>query len=60
MLTLDHKVPKAQGGKDRMDNLVTACKRCNQDKADRTIEEYRKILKFRHGVQHLIFHGEVG
>jgi hypothetical protein len=43
-LTIDHKNPKAKGGTDEMNNLVGCCKSCNQMKADRTVEEYRKEL----------------
>ena len=38
-LTLDHIVPRAQGGKDSWSNLVAACGVCNRLKADRTPEE---------------------
>jgi 5-methylcytosine-specific restriction endonuclease McrA len=38
-LTLDHVFPKSRGGKDEWDNIVTCCKHCNQEKADRTPEE---------------------
>jgi 5-methylcytosine-specific restriction endonuclease McrA len=31
-LTVDHVVPRSRGGKQGWDNLVTACKRCNQKK----------------------------
>lgn len=34
--TIDHKLPKSRGGTDSLDNLVTACKRCNVQKGDRT------------------------
>lgn len=45
-LTLDHVIPKSKGGTDRWDNLVTACKKCNLEKADLTIEEFgRKMPK---------------
>lgn len=33
-LTLDHVVPKALGGSNRLDNLRLACRPCNQKKAD--------------------------
>lgn len=36
--SVDHKIPKyllAVGQKQNMDNLVTACKPCNKEKADR-------------------------
>ncbi len=35
-LTLDHVVPRAQGGESRWDNCVLACLACNKRKADRT------------------------
>lgn len=39
VLTRDHVVPRAQGGKDIWENVVAACGRCNHYKADRTPEE---------------------
>jgi 5-methylcytosine-specific restriction endonuclease McrA len=38
-LTLDHVYPRSRGGKNTWENLVTACKSCNQRKDDRTPEE---------------------
>jgi hypothetical protein len=38
-LTIDHVVPRAQGGITSSKNCVTACKSCNSKKADRTPEE---------------------
>ena len=38
-LTLDHVVPKAQGGLSRWENLVTGCQKRNHTKGDRTPEE---------------------
>ncbi|MGE5658328.1 MAG: HNH endonuclease [Actinomycetota bacterium] len=35
-LTLDHVIPKAQGGLHTWDNVVAACERCNSMKGDRT------------------------
>lgn len=35
-LTLDHVVPIVQGGKKCWENIVTACKPCNQKKGGRT------------------------
>lgn len=37
--TLDHVKPRARGGQSTWDNLVTACKPCNNRKSDRTPEE---------------------
>lgn len=38
-LTRDHIVPLSRGGGDRWENVVAACRRCNQHKADRLLEE---------------------
>lgn len=43
-LTLDHVVPQSKGGPNTWDNLVTACKPCNNEKADLTVEEYTKDI----------------
>lgn len=43
-LTLDHVVPQSKGGKDTWDNLVTACRRCNSEKSNLTLEEYGKEI----------------
>ena len=39
--TVDHVVPVSRGGKNTMSNMVAACFGCNNDKADRTPEEWR-------------------
>lgn len=31
-LTMDHKIPLAQGGKSEKSNIVCACKKCNSEK----------------------------
>ena len=38
-LTLDHIIPRAQGGRSTWDNLVAACGMCNRVKDNRTPEE---------------------
>ena len=38
-LTRDHIVPTSRGGADRWENVVSACRRCNQRKADYLLEE---------------------
>jgi len=43
-LTIDHVVPQSKGGPNTWDNLVTACKRCNNEKADLTLKEYGKEI----------------
>jgi CRISPR/Cas system Type II protein with McrA/HNH and RuvC-like nuclease domain len=44
ILTIDHVIPQSKGGKDAWDNLVTACRSCNAEKADLTLEEYGKEI----------------
>lgn len=46
-LTLDHIIPKSKGGKNTWDNLVAACKKCNQKKGNRTPEEANMKLVCR-------------
>jgi 5-methylcytosine-specific restriction endonuclease McrA len=38
-LSIDHVVPRAQGGQSRWDNCVLACLACNHRKADRTPQQ---------------------
>jgi 5-methylcytosine-specific restriction endonuclease McrA len=38
-LTVDHVIPRSRGGKQGWENLVTACKRCNQKKGSLTPDE---------------------
>lgn len=38
-LTRDHVTPKSRGGKNTWDNVVTACKGCNQWKADKLLKD---------------------
>ena len=43
-LTLDHILPRAQGGTTTSQNLVSACVKCNQRKGNRTPEQARMPL----------------
>lgn len=43
-LTLDHVLPRAQGGQTSWNNLITACYSCNSQKGDRTPEQARMPL----------------
>jgi len=38
-LTIDHVIPRSQGGSHTWDNVVTACERCNTTKGSRTPHE---------------------
>lgn len=45
--TVDHVIPRAQGGKSTWDNCVTSCKPCNHEKADRTPSQANMHLKLK-------------
>ena len=38
-LTRDHVIPMSRGGKDSWNNVVSSCRRCNQRKGNRMLEE---------------------
>lgn len=44
ILSRDHVTPLSMGGADAWNNVVTACKRCNNFKAGRTPEQAGMIL----------------
>lgn len=44
---VEHQTPLSRGGADAFHNLVMACARCNTDKSDRTLEEYRAVVSAR-------------
>jgi|TARA_B110000881_G_scaffold203153_1_gene203662 5-methylcytosine-specific restriction endonuclease McrA len=42
-LTLDHVIPRSLGGKTTWTNIVSACKKCNNEKASHThIKPYKE------------------
>lgn len=43
-LTLDHIIPKSMGGTRTESNLYPACFRCNNKKADMSLEDFRKEM----------------
>ena len=43
-LTVDHVLPKFRSGQDTWENLVAACKNCNQTKGEKTPEEAKMPL----------------
>jgi len=46
-LTIDHVVPRSQGGESRWDNCVLACLACNGRKANRTPQQAKMRLRTR-------------
>ena len=45
LATVDHILPSSRGGASSWTNLVSACKECNNRKADRTPAEARMALR---------------
>lgn len=43
-LTLDHVIPQSKGGQNTFENVVTACRKCNGEKSDLSLEEWGKEL----------------
>lgn len=46
ILSIDHLIPESRGGDASISNLVCACKKCNNEKNDRTPEEWGLIPSF--------------
>ena len=44
-LTMDHVIPKSRGGKNTWENLVAACKKCNQKKGSKLPRECGMVPK---------------
>jgi 5-methylcytosine-specific restriction endonuclease McrA len=44
---IDHKEPVSRGGSHSLDNFVIACMPCNQEKHNKTVDEYRVWLQRR-------------
>jgi 5-methylcytosine-specific restriction endonuclease McrA len=40
-LTLDHVIPKSKGGKTEWTNVVSACKKCNNQKGNHIVKPYK-------------------
>lgn len=53
--SIDHFLPRNQGGTNELDNLVPCCRVCNSSKNKYGIEEFREIL----GVKNSKFNGVV-
>lgn len=44
LLSRDHVIPTSRGGTDRWENVVAACKRCNQHKGNALLDEINMTL----------------
>ncbi|HEX2962574.1 MAG TPA: HNH endonuclease [Ignavibacteriales bacterium] len=55
-LTVDHIIPRARGGEDNWENLITACIVCNNRKGNRTPEEANLVLRMKpYKPNHIMF-----
>lgn len=45
-LTVDHLIPKSRGGNTTWTNIITACKKCNWEKGNKTIKEIGMKMHF--------------
>ena len=43
-MTIDHILPQSKGGKDTVENTIPSCQLCNNQKADRSVEEFREFI----------------
>jgi len=58
---LDHMHPQIRGGGDEDENMIGACRTCNIQKKDRTVEEYRAWLSHKRRLSSITlvrFYGE--
>ena len=44
--TIDHVVPVCHGGAHTLDNIVVACRACNESKGIKSLEDWRKSIAF--------------
>lgn len=47
-LTLDHIIPRSNGGNNSWENLVTACEPCNLRKGNKSLLELRGRMELKH------------
>lgn len=47
LLTVDHILPRSQGGQTVWENVVTACRDCNHKKGGRTPEQANMVLRVK-------------
>jgi 5-methylcytosine-specific restriction endonuclease McrA len=44
-LTLDHVIPRVEGGPSNVANLVVSCSECNQKKGKKPLQEIKMCLR---------------
>lgn len=48
ILEVDHIIPFSKGGTDNLENLITSCRKCNRQKKDMSVNEF-KLWRERYG-----------
>lgn len=48
ILEADHIIPFSKGGSDNLDNLVTSCRKCNRQKKDKSVSDF-KLWRDKYG-----------
>lgn len=48
-LTKDHKIPRRLNGPDTLDNLVSACRSCNQRKGTKNYDSFVERMRAERG-----------
>ncbi len=46
-LEVDHVVPISKGGSNDLSNLTTACQKCNRQKKDKSVQEFKEWSALR-------------
>jgi len=44
-MTIDHIIPSSKGGANTLENTIPSCQLCNNQKADKSIEEFRMFVE---------------
>ena len=55
-MTIDHVIPKCNGGEDTWYNLVAACAKCNIYKGNRSLKDAKMSLRIKPRKPNLILH----
>ena len=48
--TRDHLQPKSRNGSNARHNIVDCCRQCNCLKGQLTLQEFRVVMAYRHGL----------
>lgn len=49
-LECDHIVPFSEGGSDLLENLTTACQKCNRQKYNKSVQEFKDWILKKSGI----------